>query len=225
MSDDSKPDPKPDPDAKPDPDPDPDQDRKPDDDAFDKERALTTIRKLREAEKEGKDAKRRLAELETKLAEFEQRDLSDKEKLEKRNAELEAKVADAQKQLRQANLLAELAKPEHGIVNAAAAAKLINGVEYGDDGTPANLDDVLPAFLEQNAFLKGTPAKPNSAPDVDAGKGAGDAKPPALTAEELAAAQATGKTPEQFAAFKKPPGEAFTLADYEKAQEALKPKQ
>jgi hypothetical protein len=170
-------------------------------DVFDKDRAMATIHKLRDEVKEAKKGSAEAAALKKRVDELEAAQLSEQQKLEKRATDAEAKVGAAEEKLRRANLIVELSRPEHGIVNAAAAAKLLDGVEYSDDGEPTNLTEILPGFLEQNAFLKGEAAKPKPG-DLNGGEGGGDKKPPPLTAEELEAAKTLGMTPERYAAMK-----------------------
>lgn len=217
MAADPKPDPKPD-DPKPDdPKPDPAPDPKPDDDVFDKDRAMATIHKLRDELKEAKKTGGKVAELEAKLQAIEDADKTELEKAQARIAALETETATAAERVKAANLLVELAKPEHGIVNARAAAKLIEGVEYGDDGKPSNLDTILPGFLEENAFLKGEPGKPKP-PNANGGAGGGDDKPPALTADQLEWAKKLGMTAEEYAAYAA--GQVMTEADAQKLRAA-----
>ena len=219
MADDPKPDPAPDPDPKPDPKPDPAPDPKPDDEVFDKDRAMATIKKLRDEVKEAKKTGGRVAELEAKLQAIEDAEKTELEKAQAKLAEHEAKVATANQRLQRANLIVELSKPEHGLVNAAAAAKLLDGVEYDDDGAPTNLTEILPAFLEENAFLKGEPGKPKP-PNLNGGGGGGDEKPPPLTADELAWAAKLDMTAEEYAAYKA--GPVMTEADAQKLRTAAK---
>lgn len=183
--------------ATPDPDPAPQRDA----DAEVKK----AYEKLRNAEKEA-------ARLTARLKSFEEAQLSEQEKLARRAEEAEAKAAQAEDRIRRANLLVELSRPEHGIVDARAALKLIEGVEFTDTGDPANLDTVLPTFLEEYAFLKARPAEPVKPrpPAVNAGEGTGTEPQPDLTAEELAAATQFGISPERYAAMKR----VKTLDDY-----------
>jgi hypothetical protein len=206
MSDDPKPDPEPTGDPEPDPKPDP----KPDD-AFDRARAMATIEKQRASEKE---LRRQLAEAkkaQEQLEALEAEKLSDLEKAQKRAEEAEKALADGQGKIRTAYLLAELAKPERGIASAQAAAKLIEGVEYDDDDKPSNLDDLLPGFLEANAFLvSGDPPKPKP-PALDGREQ--DRRPDVnLTSEQLEAAAKFGMTPERYAQF----SNGMTVEDVQK---------
>lgn len=166
--------------------------------------------------KRAKDAEKALKDAQAKLDAIEQEKLSETEKAAKRATEAEANLAAAQEKLRRANLIAELSKPDHKIVNAQAAAKLIDGVEFGDDGEPTNLDAVLPKFLEANAFLVGGPPPPPKGV-TDSGAGNGDGKAPELTAEQLAAAKQSGMTPEEYAAYLPKDGEPVTLAHLDAA--------
>lgn len=168
---------------------------------FDPERAQRTIDTQREEanrlKAELKEAKARAA----KADEYEAEKLSDQEKLQKRADEAEAKVAAASERLQRANLIATLSQP--GIVNARAAAKLIEGVEYDESGEPTNLgsaddpDSLLGKFLAENAFLRGN-GKPTP-PSTDGREGAVDTPPPSLTAEEAQMAEALGMTAEEYA--------------------------
>jgi hypothetical protein len=160
---------------------------------------------LDQERKARRDAEKRAKDVEARLKKFEDDQLSEQEKAVKRAADAEGKVAQAEQRLRTANLIAELARPEHGIVNAKAAAKLIDGVEYDDDGEPTNLDTLLPAFLDENPYLKTTAAVADPKPvgtGANAGAGTQGAKPPDLTADELAYAAKHGMTPERYAQMK-----------------------
>lgn len=175
----------------------------PKEEPWDPDRAKKTIEAQRESEKNLKAKLKEAQAKAAKLDEIEAANLSEQEKLAKRLEEAEAKVADADKRLRRSNLIAELTQP--GIVNARAAAKLIEGVEYDDDGNPTNLgaaDDpqsLLGKFLEENDYLRGS-GKPKP-PSTDAREG-DDTTPPSLTAEEAAMAESMGMTPEEYAANK-----------------------
>lgn len=170
-------------------------------DTFDKERAMATIRKQREEAKELRAQAKRADELEAELKKIRDAELTEQERLAKELDEARAKAAAVDERLRTANLIAELSKPEYGIVNAKAAARLIEGVEYDDNGEPANIGDIVEAFLDDNSYLRGT-AKPKPAPNVNGGDGNQGGGTPALTAEQLEWAAKLGMTPEAYAAFK-----------------------
>lgn len=210
------------------PDPPKDDPPKPDppkEETFDKERALATIAAQRASEAklkaDLKEAREKAAKYDADQAEK----LSEQEKLAKEAEDAKALAASAQKQLREAKLLVELAKPEHGIVNAQAAATLLlaqGAVEFGADGEPTNLtvkgaDDKTPlgAFLEQNAFLKGQTQQPSQDPppdDFGGGARGGTHGNVKLTQDELDAARGFGMTPQEYAQFRDDPHAAATAA-------------
>lgn len=163
-------------------------------------RALVLTQREKEATLTAENAalKAAKAELDTLKA----AQLTDQERAVQRAEEAEALAVTAKEQLRSAFLLAELAKADHGIVDAEAAATLITGVEYGDDGRPTNAAERIAALLEAKGFLKATavPVSPR-APNVNGGSGTAGAAPPNLSAEQIAFAQKIGKTPEQYAAW------------------------
>jgi hypothetical protein len=163
------------------------------DDEFDKDRAMATIRAQRDAEakmkKERDDA---LA----KLKKREDADLSEAERLKKEAEEGKALATSATEKLRKANLITALAGTD-GVVDAKAAAKLIEGVEYDTDDEPTNLDARVKALLEEFPLLKGEATKPKP-PGTNGNEGGGDDVKVDLTAEELAAAKETGMTAERY---------------------------
>lgn len=225
MPDDPTPDPAPTPDPKPDeptptptPEPTPAPDPKPDAPTgagelmldgkpFDPKRAMDTIYSQRESERRLRDELREAREKAAKYDELEREKLSREEQAELRANEAETKATNAERTLRKANLVAALTDPSLSIVNARAAAKLIEGVEYDDDGEPTNLgmpDDpssLIAKFLAENDYLRGKPASKPTPPPVNAREG-GDKKAPELKAEELEAARRAGMTPEEYQAFK-----------------------
>ena len=201
MPDDPKPDPEKDPAPDPKPDPAPEPEPKPEPLGDGGKAALAAERKARrDAEKSAKELKERLDAIEAEK-------LSESEKAIQRAEKAEQALADAQGKIRQAKLLAELAKPDYGIVDARSAAKLLEGVEYDDDGNPTNLgapdeqDSLLAKFLDSHKFLVGEQRKP-APPSLNGNEGTGGEKPPQLTAEELAAADQYGMKPEEYQAFK-----------------------
>lgn len=186
-------------------------------DDFDKDRAMQTIKNLREYEKQAKKLQKELDAAQAKLKEEEDAKLSEQEKALKRAEAAEAKIAAAEDKLRTANLLVALADSGHGIVSAKAAAKLIEGVEYDDDGKPSNLDDILPAFIESYPFLVGE--KPKAKPgDINAGGGSKQGEGPKLTAEQLDMAGKLGMSPEEYAAYQT----VSTPEEFQAAQARLK---
>jgi len=174
---------------------------------FDPERAQRALEAAREAEKKAKAEAKENREAKAELDKLKERDLSEQEKLAKQAKEALEKAEAADGKLRKANLIAALTNPEFGIVNARAAAKLIEGVEYDDEGEPTNLgkpddeESLVAKFLAENEFLRGKAAKPK-APSLDGGEG-GNEKPPELTADELEMARLSGMSPEEYAVYRK----------------------
>lgn len=201
---DPKPDPKPDP--APDPKPDPPPDPKPDDEPWDKERGMTTIRKLRDELKEAKKSGAKVTELEQRLQEIEDAEKTELERAQAKVAQFEAKEqqwADERKETALKLAVHEKAG-ELGIKSPTLAlAALDRGkLEWDAAGDPTNLDDQLTLLLEREPLLKGEPAKPKP-PGLDGGGGGGSSDPVTLTADELKAAEKLGMTPEKYAAYKK----------------------
>src|SRR3990167_389758 len=172
------------------------------DDDFDKERALATIRKLREAEKEGKKALKQLTDAQAKLKELEDAKLSEEEKKERRLEELEAERATWEQERQDTRLrLAVYARSaELGVADAdlALAALDRSKVEYGKDGEPSNVADVLLELLEAKPILKATKGAYARA-GLNAGEGARPGPAPQLNAAQLDAARAAGMEPEEYA--------------------------
>jgi len=181
-----------------------------DDDIFDKERAMRTIRALREEVKAGKASIKTVADLETRLLEIENANKTEEQLRAERLAELEkaeqARASEVQ------GLRLKLAVHERastlGIADPTLAVAAITGpaVEWAD-GEPTNLDDILADVLERHPALKTktedepTPSKRTTA-GTDSGTGRGSGKGPTLTADELEAAKAMGIAPERYAALR-----------------------
>lgn len=193
---------------------------------FDPDRAQRAIDAARAAETKAKAEAKEAKDKAKKFDELTEAQKSDLEKAQDRAEKAEEKANKADSKLKRANLIAALTDPKNGIVNARAAAKLIEGVEFDDEGEPANLgspedeDSLLAKFLTENEYLRGTPAKPKP-PNLDGKEGTGAEEPePELNAEELAAAKAADMTPEEYAAYKK----GGSLADLTAAGVELSPK-
>lgn len=173
---------------------------------FDQARLERDLEKARDDAKKAKERAKDAEEKAGKYDELTEQQKSDLQKAEDRASEAEKKAGDADAKLRRANLVAALSDPSLGIVNARAAAKLIEGVEYDDDGEPTNLgstdaeDSLIAKFLGENEYLRGKATKPKP-PSTDASEG-DDKTPPELTAQELEVAKASDMTPEEYAAFK-----------------------
>jgi len=176
---------------------------------FDPERAQRALDAARDAERKAKAEAKEAKEKAKKFDELTEAQKSDLDKAVDRAEAAEKKAETADSKLKRANLIAALADLKFGIVNARAAAKLIEDVEFDDEGEPTNLgspdedNSLIGKFLSENEYLRGTPPKPK-APSVDGKEGTGgDDKPPELTAAELDAAKAADMTPEEYAIYKK----------------------
>lgn len=193
---------------------------------FDPERAMNTIKRQREAEKELRA--RHLAEktvLEERLKAFEDAQLSEQEKAQKRIQELEQNAQQLAAERR--DTLLRLAVSEKagdlGIVSPrlALAALDKSQIEWSESGEPTNIDTALAKLVEDEPALVATAPRPKP-PAVNASDGNNNQPPPALNADELEAARNAGKTPEQWAALKQGSGSAggLTLEDWKRARAA-----
>ncbi len=155
-----------------DPPADPDTETPPpgDGDDFDKDRALATIKKLRDQERaakaEQKALKERLDALESADKKRQDADRSETEKAAARAeealaklAELEKKAQDAEGRLRQIQVdqAIERAATKHGARNPAVVAKLLDRdrLEIEDDGTVGNAEELVKKLLHDEPYLVG----------------------------------------------------------------------
>lgn len=163
-------------------DPDPKTaDPKKDDEDFDKDRALATIRTLREKEKQGKATARELEAAQAKLRELEDRDKSEVERATAKATETEQKLTAAQTKLRDMAIRVAVAETASaaGVApeNVKAAIRLLDAsaLEFDDDGEPKNVEAALKALVKEYPMLapatggdgktatKSTPATPKPA--------------------------------------------------------------
>lgn len=172
-------------------------------DQLDAERLRQTVLAQREREAQLQAQLTTARQAEARLAELERAQESDAQRVQRERDEAIANAATAQEALRRGYLLAELAKAEHGIVDAESAAALITGVEFGEDGKPTNAAARITALLDAKGFLKATPVTPEPprAPAINGGSGTAGAAPPDLTPEQIAFAQKQGISPEKYAAW------------------------
>jgi len=149
----------------------------PADDDFDKERAMETIRKLRDVEKNARLQARELADLKAKNQEREQAELSETDRLKKQ-------LADAQQResATQARLHAELVKraasdaatslqlPFAGAsaIDDAVSLGAFTDLEIGDDGKVTGINDAIRALQKARPYLFGLPASTRP-PNINAG--------------------------------------------------------
>ena len=190
--------------------------------AWDYERGMATITKLREEAKAAQKEARRAAELEARLKEVEDRTKTEEEKRAEKLAEYERTEAARQMELQDMRL--RLAVHEKaaslGVADAELAYAALNRseIEYDQDGDPTNIEDILKATLERHPALRATGVPAPRAGGTDGGGGGHKGAGPSLTAEELEAARVLEMEPERYAAFKG----VKTEEDYRKAREALK---
>lgn len=171
---------------------------------YDEARAMQTIAAQRAEETRLKTENAALREAKARLDELEAAQLTDAQRLQKERDDAVAANLAGTTALREGRLLAELAKPEHRLVDATAAAKLIEGVTYDDAGNPTNLAERLTALTTARTFLVApeTTTTPPVVPAINPGGGATPAAGPTLTVEEAEAAQAAGMSPTYFAQLK-----------------------
>lgn len=178
-----------------------------DGDAFDRDRAMATIRKLRAEVKDGKAQLKRIGDLERKLKEREDADKTEEQKRTERLAALEAQDAERVRELRELRLRVAVHERagELGIADPALAVAAIDRtkVSFDDDGDATNLEELLKATLERHPSLKAEKGQGGGRKGgTDGGSGGTGTQPPALTADELEAAKAMGMRPETYAAMK-----------------------
>lgn len=204
-----------DPPAAPEAPPAPAPEPTPADEPFDKDRAMATITKLRDAEKAGKAAAKERDELASRLQAIEDAQKSEAQKAAERLAALEAKEQAwaAERQTYNLKLAIYAKQAELGIVDPDLALLALDRstVEFDKQGEPTNVTEALNALLEQRPILKGKAQAP-PAPRINPGAGTQtDGPTPALTAEELAVATQAGMSPEEYAQAKT----ATTVTDWQ----------
>lgn len=181
---------------------------------FDRDRAMATINKLREKEKQGKADAKRAADLEAELKAIKDAQKTDAERQAERLAALEAKEAAwaTERQDLELRLKVHAMAESAGIadVDLALAALDRSKIEWAD-GTPTNLSEVVEDLLEAKPLLRRAGGRRTTS-STDAGAGRQDGPKPDLTADELAMADRLGMTPERYAAMRG----VTTVADYER---------
>jgi hypothetical protein len=188
---------------------------------FDRERAMATITKLREFERQAKKLARERDELAKRIKEREDADKTDAERQAERLAALEAErlTWEAERQDYRLRLAVYSRAADLGIADADLALAALDraAIEWSEDGAPANLEEVLNDLLDRKPLLRGEKRPPRK-PSIDAGAGAQERRGPSLTAEELEWAKRLEMSPEQYAAYK----QAKTLDDYRRLRERQK---
>lgn len=129
----------------------------PEEEAFDKERALATIRNLRAAEKAAKAQAKELDALKAKVAEHEQAQLSASEKAELRAQDAEQKAKAAEARAKSIALKAAVERHAHrlNVIDDDAAFRLLDltAVEYDDAGEPTNVEALVKALVKDRPYL------------------------------------------------------------------------
>jgi hypothetical protein len=121
-----------------------------------------------------------------------------------RLAELEAEKAAWQTERQQMYVgfaVRDLAA-KYGLIDAEAVVRLMDWtmLDFDDAGKPVNTEDAVRALLRDKPYLGGV--RPQAPVATNATEGTTSARPPNLTADELAAAQASGISVERYAALK-----------------------
>lgn len=129
----------------------------PKDEDFDKDRALATIRKLREGEKEAKATKKQLDDALERLKAIEDKDKTDAEKLAGTAKEASEKLtaAEARAQDLVIRLSVERTARKLNFIDEDDAYRLIDrkAVEMDDDGEPTNVEALLKKLAESKPHL------------------------------------------------------------------------
>jgi len=150
-----------------------------DEEPFDKGRALKTIQKLREFEKQAKEQARRLADYEKREREAEEAAMSERDRLaaQLKRAEAELKFAQESARDTQNHHEVERLATRLNIVDPEAAVKLLDwgSLDYDDDGRPQDVEKALKTLIHDKPYLlkdagrtsntsTGNPATRSSAP-------------------------------------------------------------
>lgn len=125
---------------------------------FDKDRALATISKLREFEKQAKAQEKELASLRLRVKAEEDAKLSETEKREKQLQDLQVQAETWKRERRE--LLAKSAvisqSQKLGIVDPDAAYTLLaNSLQYDENGAPSNVETALKDLIKAKPYLLG----------------------------------------------------------------------
>jgi hypothetical protein len=155
-----------------------DSEREPDegDAGFDRERAMATIRRLRDEERKAKNLKAERDRLKARVGELEGAQLSEKEKAERDRDEAVKRAERAEKAARRAVVEAHAVRL--GFVDPADAhAFLADGdLEVdAESGLPTNVDAALKAVLKRKPYLAA--AKAEGQGEAKGKEGEGEAKP------------------------------------------------
>jgi vacuolar-type H+-ATPase subunit I/STV1 len=142
----------------------------PEAEAFDKARALSTIRAQREQEKQ---LRQRLSELEALTRKHDEEKMSENERLHSKLSESELKITELERERQELVLrhetIAEAAKV--GVVDPDVAYRLLDTatVEFDGSGKPTNLTALIKELVKSKPYL--TAKVTNGSVDGTAGRG------------------------------------------------------
>jgi len=130
-----------------------------DDGDFDKDRALATIRKLRELEKTSKAERQELDALRKKVKESEDAQKSEAERLKEQLAEATRKADDTARELQETRnrQAIERAAVKAGAADPDDVFRLLDPSEFerDDEGKLTNADKLVETLLKAKPYLKG----------------------------------------------------------------------
>jgi hypothetical protein len=126
---------------------------------FDKDRAIATIRKLRENERATKAQLKELEDLRKRVKDIDDKDKSESERLQARNAELEREKADLERERQETrNVRAiERAATKAGAADPEDVYRLLDSSEFkhDEDGILMNAEELVTALLKKKPYLVG----------------------------------------------------------------------
>jgi hypothetical protein len=158
----------------------------------------------REAEKKARELAKDKAALERRLQEVADKDLDEQTKKDRRLAELETErtVLLQERQRTMVTMEVNRLQPKMGLVDVDATSRLLDWgqIEYGDDGKPSNIEDLVRDLLRDKPYMGGQ--RPVQSGSINTSSGTTGALPPRLTADELEAAKSAGLSPERYAALR-----------------------
>lgn len=113
--------------------------------------------------------------------------LNETERLKKQHADLQSKYETEVRQMQERVVRYEVEAQAHrlGIIDPEAAAKLLDWaeLEYEDDGTPKNAEELLKKLVKNKPYLKAPePATPQAQPETTPAQTANTQRPPAVPA-------------------------------------------
>ncbi len=139
----------------------------PEEEPFDKERAMSLIRKQREELKAAVKVMKELDQLRADKKSAEDSQKTEQERQTQRAADAEAKLANAEKLHRdQVNRYeVQLQAGKIGIIDPEAAVKLLDwdGLELDSDGRPKDVDEALKELVKARPWLGTQPASQQQA--------------------------------------------------------------